>query len=618
MKKRNNYIFSFWFFSILYILITVNFPTSIFTYLIHDDEYFIDCAKNIVSGEWLGPYSQMRLIKGPGYSLFLAATHISGLPVSLTMAMLHIGSCIISTIILRKLGLSPLWSLFLYLILLFQPAIFPERILRDYVNNSLSIISISGIIYIFTYNIKYWKVFFFGLSFGFFMITREDPHWLLCSIAVIMVLNLIKLNKYNIYISIAIYISASFIPYTIVSGINKYIYGKFIVCDFRDKSFRRALNSLYTISTKREIRHIPVTREKMEIAFSISPTFKQLEPYFKEKEKMWTDIAKKLYNYGEGEYFSWFMWAFRDAAADAGYYKSINDASNFYDKIAEEIETACENNLISCRSPLIDFIPNMPNTALKEIPYTLYDFIKKYIYIYPFPENFYSEGDKERIASTIDFLNITKYQPTNKMQISGWYYSTVFDWFTIICPDKTFKPRKLFSPDIAMNFKNNRASFSRFDFFLENPKDCTIILDDNVKYLFNALEIRDFTSNNIFFRLDKKIQSDNDFGWAFYFVQSMCIIFRYINCILFIFGSFSICYITLFSLKKRILPRNLFNCYGLWCAFYMRLGILILVAISLFPTVHVPYMLPLWPFMSMASILSIHTCLETITNKKQE
>ena len=46
----------------------------------HDDQLFVKLAAHIINGEWLGPYDQFTLAKGPIFPLFIAATFWIGLP----------------------------------------------------------------------------------------------------------------------------------------------------------------------------------------------------------------------------------------------------------------------------------------------------------------------------------------------------------------------------------------------------------------------------------------------------------------------------------------------------------------------------------------------------------
>ena len=54
-----------------------------------DDALFIAHAQLLSQGHWLGPFSQFTLMKGPGYSAFLASAAWSGLPVTAAEAIFN-------------------------------------------------------------------------------------------------------------------------------------------------------------------------------------------------------------------------------------------------------------------------------------------------------------------------------------------------------------------------------------------------------------------------------------------------------------------------------------------------------------------------------------------------
>ena len=41
-----------------------------------DDRLYLALAEQILKGNWLGPYSQFTLMKGPMYSLFVAGAYV--------------------------------------------------------------------------------------------------------------------------------------------------------------------------------------------------------------------------------------------------------------------------------------------------------------------------------------------------------------------------------------------------------------------------------------------------------------------------------------------------------------------------------------------------------------
>ena len=58
-----------------------------------DDRLFIELAQHLVRGEWLGPYNELTLAKGPFYPLFIAATFLVGVPLFLAQHLLYAAAC---------------------------------------------------------------------------------------------------------------------------------------------------------------------------------------------------------------------------------------------------------------------------------------------------------------------------------------------------------------------------------------------------------------------------------------------------------------------------------------------------------------------------------------------
>src|SRR5881392_166528 len=76
-----------------------------------DDRLYLALAEQVLKGHWLGPYSQFTLMKGPMYSLFIAGTYLSGLPLPLAQHLLYLLGCALLVIALRPL-FSSNWQAF--------------------------------------------------------------------------------------------------------------------------------------------------------------------------------------------------------------------------------------------------------------------------------------------------------------------------------------------------------------------------------------------------------------------------------------------------------------------------------------------------------------------------
>src|SRR5437016_12008230 len=66
-----------------------------------DDRLYLALAEQVLKGDWLGPYSQFTLMKGPMYSLFIAGTFLSAVPLPIAQHLLYLLGCILLVLALR-------------------------------------------------------------------------------------------------------------------------------------------------------------------------------------------------------------------------------------------------------------------------------------------------------------------------------------------------------------------------------------------------------------------------------------------------------------------------------------------------------------------------------------
>src|SRR5260370_19142617 len=66
-----------------------------------DDRLFLALAKHLMDGQWLGPYSQFTLMKGPMYPFFIAGTFWIGLPLPVTQHLLYLFGFVVLLLALR-------------------------------------------------------------------------------------------------------------------------------------------------------------------------------------------------------------------------------------------------------------------------------------------------------------------------------------------------------------------------------------------------------------------------------------------------------------------------------------------------------------------------------------
>jgi hypothetical protein len=637
--------------SVGYISIAMHLPVSIYTPYVHDDALYWTNAQHILNGNWLGPYNHMTLAKGPGFSFFLAVNYIIGIPVTLSIALFYLFACGLLINSLRHLELNEYIALILFAVLLFHPQLFPTRIIRDNIYPALTLIVIAGTIHIINFK-KYdnhlIKLSFFGLAFGFFWLTREEGLWIVPGILLLILFKIIQLIKWRfsttgLFHCIIIFSITAYVPVFLISIINFNKYGKFEVVDING-SFSRALKSLNSVDVGQDLPYLPVSFEKRQAIYSVSPSFLQLEDFFENSGKGWTQVGCDFYPHTCDDYTGgWFMWAFRDAVYRKGHYQSSFYSDKFYNDISTEIDKACKNGLVNCKRNPIPFLPNITMTQLREIPGKLLQALKLTMFRIPIPAiEGHSFGPLNQLQAIRLFLGNPKtiLAPEEKnVQVNGWYYSLTQDWIILECTNNgtvnNYKIDRLPSPDIADFFKDQSANLQRFSITFPENSTCyisknpamtekveifSLLMENKKDHKFQDSSILYFDNISESTEIDKLIYQNP--SKIKYFLSRL---YKIIMPAIIFFGIIGYLFFLFRLILKQKLPLDLFFVATmLWFLFIIRVGMLVLIDISSFPAITPRYISPAYPPLCIAAILSIGLFLlktENISNssaKKSE
>lgn len=352
--KSDHILYFFIIFLIFFRLWLVQIFELMATETPHDDFLFITLAKHILSGNWLGPYNQMTLIKGPVYPLFIALSHYLGLPVLLSQQLLYTMACIFTAIACKPIIKNKVILATCFIFLLYNPFLYnyplPGRVLREGFSISLVLIVFSALIgwLIQIVNDKTKAIFWsicFGLSFSSLWYTREEGIWMIPGVIITLIGGIYLFiyynngNKYKFVISILspilIFITISFI----ICNINKQYYGKFLINELKSKEFISAYGGLMNIKQNKFTRFVPVSDDVLSSVFLSSSSAREIQQFYNEEV---SSSAR----------FQWppsfFIWRLRDLVAKSGHATSLTESLNFYDKFGKELESACKNGLLNC------------------------------------------------------------------------------------------------------------------------------------------------------------------------------------------------------------------------------------------------------------------------------
>jgi hypothetical protein len=344
----------------------------------HDDLFFAKAAHYIIHGQWMGPYTQMTLIKVPFYSFFLIFSYLTGLPLFLNETLFYILACLVLYVAFSPLIQFRWWRLLLFALICYCPISLATswnlRVYREFIYVSLTLYVISFSIGLFLRldrkisQFLIWSIGL-GLSMGAFMITREEGVWIYPILFLFLSCCLLFIwmkkidNKIRRSFLVLLPILLWYIPVTIVSALNYSHYGFWGTTENLDPDFNRVLNTLGRIKSSRWYPFALITKDARMKAYEVSPLFNELKSRLESSVPNWNINEDKamslkpdwyLNQYGNGGSdvsSGFFLWLLRDAVYSKGYYADGKYPSDFYKQLADQLESACTEGTLVCSRP---------------------------------------------------------------------------------------------------------------------------------------------------------------------------------------------------------------------------------------------------------------------------
>jgi hypothetical protein len=410
---------------------------------------------------------------------------------------------------------------------------------------------------------------------------------------------------------------------SLIGFINYHKYGKFEVVDFKGQAYSEAIKGLNSVDVGNDLPYLPVSFEKRQAIYKVSPSFAQLKDYFEDDGKGWTKYGCSFYSWTCGDYAGgFFQWALREAAANKGYYQTPLRAAEFYNNITKEIQKACDSGVIKCKTNPVPFMPNISMEQWWQFPEKITDAIKLAMVQLPIPANGGPSWEPlEQLQRVRLFLgnprtiNAPSEQST---ALKGWFYSTSSDWITLNCSINGTTVKKeidrIVSPDIAQNFNNPNANFQRFLINISDNEDCSIATNSSpsnilpIKLILEKQEAVHNIGETGSLHID---QVSHSYTYSekyipFKIKNILGNIYKIMMPIIALSGAFVYLAYLIFILIRKILITDILIVSTLmWCLFISRILLLVLVDISSFPAINETYMSAAFPILCMAAFLSL-------------
>lgn len=350
-----------------------------------DDALFVEQAEHLLQGEWLGPYDERRLVKGPFYSFFLAAVYLLGVPLLAAQQALYTLACwVVAQALLPWLGRR--WGpLALFTVLLCQPMAFTlganSRVIREGIYPVLTLLVFAGALGLLLRarrplgRLLPWSLLL-GLALAAVFLTREEGIWLVPSVGLLLAGAAVEMLRPPVVESrvpragrrwrLAGRWVLLFLPFAVLWGSHQWVeaknlreYGVDAVVEIQAPPFRDAYGAMTRVGAVFFSSRAPMPREARAAAYGVSPTFAELEPHLEGKVgEMWEMISRTDGFPGDRDISGgWFLWAVRHAAAEAGWHSTAETAAEHYARVAEEINRACDAGRMPCGPPRSSLSP---------------------------------------------------------------------------------------------------------------------------------------------------------------------------------------------------------------------------------------------------------------------
>lgn len=370
---------------IIYLFVATGYPIRAIPYAGADDGLFFRALVSISQGEWLGAYDKMTLAKGPFLSVLGATSASFGIEAKTLEAILYAAMAVSFTMLLKRLGLSSYLVPALILLLLCSPHVWSEpgrRYLREIVYVSSAMMTLALLVTLFFLQRTRSGVMCalgVGLFSGMLYLTREEDIWMQSCVIIVVGLAAVREVLRNGFGSLLshwrrILIRSAYVlaGIAVVVGpvliLNHSYYGRAIVSEFRAPEFKAAVGALMRVGDIHASGVVPVPQAAMQAVMDRVPAAASLRPYWPQVSKAWSKPGRHmLADYPAEVAGGWFVWAFRDATARAGYYRSAQDARMFYAQLAVEVNDACGSGALACRSQRDTLRPELPLSRLPEL-----------------------------------------------------------------------------------------------------------------------------------------------------------------------------------------------------------------------------------------------------------
>ena len=374
------------------ILLRASVPVTLLNGAALDDDLFLRLASNLREGKWLGSFDTMTLAKGPAYPMFIAFTHLIGVPLkvgeqaTLLLAALALTGC------LWCFGRRPVMATAAFVVIALEPDSFSaasSRVFRDGWYAALALMLVTTFFLAVHLAVRHGArrlpllvAALSGLIGGLFWLCREEGAWILPSLLLIAVVPpCARLLAHRteggrpdlrsrrlwaraggvVAVPAAAGAGALLVIGTVIV-VNHQVYGVALVNDTSSGAIARAYADWADVEAGEVRPFVPISSAQRAAVYAVSPAARELQPYLENPKNHWLKAGCQSLNICDDFAGGWEIWALREAADSAGHFSSEVEAQRYFSRVSRQIIAACSGGRLSCRPRLPTSVEPLQHT----------------------------------------------------------------------------------------------------------------------------------------------------------------------------------------------------------------------------------------------------------------
>ncbi|MFP8878424.1 MAG: hypothetical protein VCE43_02610 [Myxococcota bacterium] len=345
-----------------------------------DQIRYLEMAESIAEGEWLGPFGVMTLAREVAYPSWIAAVHITGMPLRIANELLLLGASLSLCLALIRTGVPAGLASLVFATLALQPH--GMLVLRDLLPSSfyaaVLVLSLAGMLYSVTERRDRWRwvhLIWTAITLGILWITRPEQPLIAVWVLAFGCCDFALARRSMISIGSALARSAQGLV-VFACGIGLVVgtvvvfnythYGVLRISDYGAPGFAAANRVLLSIPHDNPRRLVPVPFDVRQRAYAVSPAFAALRPVL-EAPSWARSVSCNRENVCDDIAGGYFIWILREAVAQQVDSHSATALDAGLAQIAHELETACRSGTLQCQRSVSSFLHPHPETYLPHL-----------------------------------------------------------------------------------------------------------------------------------------------------------------------------------------------------------------------------------------------------------